>query len=37
MQGSDKLAMIDQHFVDIYGAARAQIVDEQKQIALIVI
>jgi hypothetical protein len=37
MQGSDRLANLDQRFVDIYEAARAKVVDRQKQIALIVI
>jgi chorismate mutase len=37
MDNSDKLAQLDQHFVDIYEAARANVVERQKQVALIVI
>jgi hypothetical protein len=37
MQASERLAELDQRFVDIYEAARARIVERQKQIALIVI
>jgi hypothetical protein len=37
MPGSEWLASLDQHFVDIYEAARAKVVERQKQIALIVI
>jgi hypothetical protein len=37
MPGSDRLAHLDQCFVDIYEAARAKVVERQKQIALIVI
>jgi hypothetical protein len=37
MQASERLAELDQRFVDIYEAARARTVERQKQIALIVI
>jgi hypothetical protein len=37
MQASDRLAQLDQRFVDIYEAARAKVVERQQQIALIVI
>ncbi|MEM7398172.1 MAG: hypothetical protein AAGF09_07150 [Pseudomonadota bacterium] len=37
MQGSERLAQLDQHFVDIYEATRAQEVERQKSVALIVI
>jgi hypothetical protein len=37
MQASKRLAELDQRFVDIYEAARARIVERQKQIAQIVI
>jgi hypothetical protein len=37
MQASERLAELDQQFVDIYEAARARVVERQKQIALIVV
>jgi hypothetical protein len=37
MEGGDKLAQLDQHFVDVYEAARSIVVERQKQMALIVI
>jgi len=37
MEDSDKLAQLDQHFVDIYEVARAKVLERQKHEALIVI
>ena len=37
MDASDTIANLDQRFVDIYEAARAKVVERQKEIALIVI